>query len=74
MFGEKAFELIKELDRNHDNIPPFNVSTDWKTPLLPLKITIFFFNFLLNLCLQDEIVRQVLNEMNAIFEQNHKDA
>lgn len=34
----------------------------------------FFINFLLNLCLQDEIVRQVLNEMNAIFEQNHKDA
>lgn len=27
MFGEKAFELIKELDRNPDNLPPFNVST-----------------------------------------------
>lgn len=26
MFGEKAFELIKELDRNPDNLPAFNVS------------------------------------------------
>lgn len=25
MFGEKAFELIKELDRNPDNVTPFNV-------------------------------------------------
>lgn len=25
MFGEKAFELIKELDRSNDNLPPFNV-------------------------------------------------
>lgn len=25
MFGEKAFELIKELDRSPDNLPPFNV-------------------------------------------------
>lgn len=26
MFGEKAFELIKELDRDPTNIIPFNVS------------------------------------------------
>lgn len=25
MFGEKAFELIKELDRSPDNLPAFNV-------------------------------------------------
>lgn len=26
MFGEKVFELIKELNRNVDNIPAFNVN------------------------------------------------
>lgn len=26
MFGEKAFDLIKELDRNSDNLPAFNVN------------------------------------------------
>lgn len=26
MFGEIAFELIKELDRSPENMPPFNVS------------------------------------------------
>ncbi|KAJ6638997.1 DNA replication complex GINS protein PSF1 [Pseudolycoriella hygida] len=46
MFGEQAFELIKELERNSENLPPFN----------------------------DEIVRGVLDEINAIFEENRKDA
>lgn len=27
MLGEKAFELIKELDRCRDSMPPFDVST-----------------------------------------------
>lgn len=31
MFGEKAFELIKELHRNPDNIVPFNVSSKRST-------------------------------------------
>lgn len=26
MFAEQAFELIKELERNSENLPPFNVS------------------------------------------------
>lgn len=26
MFAEHAFELIKELDRSPENMPPFNVS------------------------------------------------
>lgn len=69
MFGEKAFELIKELDRNPDNVTPFNV-----------RLLCLFFHRLVSLfiCLftisQDEVVRQVLDETNAIFEQNHKDA
>lgn len=25
MFAEQAFELIKELERNPENLPPFNV-------------------------------------------------
>ncbi|XP_046388604.1 DNA replication complex GINS protein PSF1-like [Ischnura elegans] len=45
MFGEKAFELIKELDRCPDSLPAFN----------------------------DELVRQVLEEMKVLFEQNKKD-
>lgn len=28
MFAEKAFELIKELQRNPDNLPVFNVSLE----------------------------------------------
>lgn len=27
MFGKKAAELIKELDRSPDILPPYNVST-----------------------------------------------
>lgn len=26
MYGEKAIGLIKQLDRNRDNLPPYNVS------------------------------------------------
>lgn len=38
MFGEKAFELIKELDRNPDNITPFNVRLFRVTVFVPLSI------------------------------------
>lgn len=31
MFAEQAFELIKELDRSPENLPPFNVNI--KEPL-----------------------------------------
>lgn len=67
MFGEKAYELIKELDRNSDNITPFNVK----------KNILFFVCIQTNihdLYLQDENVRQVLDEIQAIFTQNHTDA
>lgn len=67
MFGEKAFELIKELDRNPDNITPFNV----RVICFFVYDVIFQYLFLFR---QDEVVRQVLDETNAIFEQNHKDA
>lgn len=30
MFGEKAFELVKELQRSPDNLPPYNVSIKYK--------------------------------------------
>lgn len=46
MFGEKAFELIKELERTPDSNPVFN----------------------------DDLVRQVLAEINAVFDENHADA
>lgn len=65
MFGEQAFELIKELDRSPDNIPPFNVNK---------SISIFCFIIHLVLFVQDEGVRQVLKEINALFEENHRDA
>lgn len=70
MFGEKAFELIKELDRNPDNVTAFNVR-------LIQTILVYSVKFIRVHCLfipQDEVVRQVLDETNAIFEQNHKDA
>lgn len=46
MFGEKAFELIKELERTPDSNPVFN----------------------------DDLVREVIEEINAIFEENCLDA
>lgn len=46
MFCEKAFRLIKDLQRAGDNLPAFN----------------------------DDLVRQVLEEMQALYEQNLKDA
>lgn len=42
MFGHKAFQLIKELNRTPDILPPFN----------------------------DDVIRQVLEEMKVLFEQN----
>ncbi|GLG92669.1 hypothetical protein R5R35_001770 [Gryllus longicercus] len=45
MFGQKGLELIKELNRTPDVLPPFN----------------------------DDVIRQVLEEMNALFEQNRMD-
>lgn len=46
MFGEKAFDLVKELTRTRrDTVPPFN----------------------------EDCVRQVLDEMKALFEANQKD-
>ncbi|XP_066936091.1 DNA replication complex GINS protein PSF1-like [Clytia hemisphaerica] len=46
MFGEKAFELIKELKRSTDgNLPAFN----------------------------EDLVRQVLDEMRVLFEENQKE-
>lgn len=67
MFGELAFELIKELDRSPDGLPVFNVGIQ---------------NILRNVCiykhsfhiLQEELVRQVLKEINAVFDENHRDA
>lgn len=34
MFGEKAFELIKELDRNSDSLPPFSVGHEKRKILI----------------------------------------
>lgn len=34
MFGEKAFNLIKELDRNSDSLPPFNVRHVYRKELI----------------------------------------
>ncbi|XP_044733141.1 DNA replication complex GINS protein PSF1-like [Chrysoperla carnea] len=45
MFAEKALELLKELNRNPDNLPPFN----------------------------DDLVRQVLEEMRVLYNENHQD-
>lgn len=70
MFGEKAFELIKELERNPDNVTPFNVSRNL-TQTRDIKNNLKTIDFLV---FQDELVRQVLDEINAIFDQNHKDA
>lgn len=67
MFGELAFELIKELDRSPDGLPVFNVSANYYT----------FLNFLFpnyNINFQEELVRQVLKEINAVFDENHRDA
>lgn len=72
MFGEKAFELIKELDRNPDNVTPFNVRLLCLFFHRLVSLFIWFFRLFTNS--QDEVVRQVLDETNAIFEQNHKDA
>lgn len=69
MFGAKVFELIKELDRNVDNIPAFNV----KLNNIYSCFVLFLFINILSL-FKDEIVRQVLDEMKGTFEQNHKDA
>lgn len=38
MFGEKALELIKELNRTPDSVPPFNVSK----LLFKLKVHVSF--------------------------------
>lgn len=65
MFAEHAFELIKELDRSPENMPPFNVSRN--------SLTVFF-HLQIFASSQDEIVRQVRKEINAVFEENHRDA
>lgn len=66
MFGEKALELIKELKRCGDGLlPPFNVI-----------ITYLIYNTLFCIIArpqQEETVRQVLEEMKSLFEENHKD-
>lgn len=46
MFSEKAFELIKELNRSPDNMPPFNVSVFvfyWKTAKILVIKNIFLY-------------------------------
>jgi len=46
MFAQKGVELVQELERARDFLPPFN----------------------------EDGVRQVLEEMRALFEENQRDA
>lgn len=68
MFAEKALELIKELQRSQGRtIPAYNVRT-WNS------FSKKFVWFLQSIsALQEDMVRQVLEEMKALFEQNQAD-
>lgn len=68
MFAEKVIELLKEAERNPATIDPFNVSY--------LVSYVVNNNFVLIklLFLQDDKIRQILEEMHALFKMNMNDA
>ena len=70
MFAQKGVELVQELERAKDFLPPFNVST------IVLLLLCFLIPYFIHCycCLQEDGVRQILEEMRALFEENQRDA
>lgn len=70
MFADVAFDLVKSLERSsHQVIPPFNVnkiSIIWYLLFVYCNINDCSVMFIL----QDDGVRQVLEEIKAIFDEN----
>lgn len=66
MFAQKAVELVQELERAKDFLPPFNVSDNNSSDKEYRAFTFVF--------IQEDSVRQVLEEMRALFEENQRDA
>lgn len=54
MFAEKAFELIKEHERNPDNLTPFNVNKNIALCLVCLSVVsnMIFFSARMRLCVK----------------------
>ena len=65
MFGQKAVELIQELERSKDFLPPFNVCI-LSEKLGKTSNSIYSW--------QEDAVRQILEEMRALYEENQRDA
>jgi hypothetical protein len=66
MFAQKGVELVQELERARDFLPPFNVIV---FQYFVMKVVKPFY-----LQKQEDGVRQVLEEMRALFEENQRDA
>jgi hypothetical protein len=70
MFAQKGVELVQELERAKDFLPPFNVNIILSYFIARRESckTMFF------VTKQEDGVRQVLEEMRALFEENQRDA
>lgn len=60
MYGEKAYELIKQLSRNSENLPPYNVSKIKQYRIILQKFLYF----------QKDLVNEIRAEINEIVETN----
>jgi len=64
MFGKEAVKLITELDM-HEDIRPFNVSTN------TIQILSYYrYNHKVSSNLQEQVMRQVFEEMQTLYEAN----
>lgn len=61
MYAEKAINLIKELERNRENLPPYNVSNRLKTVF---EVRLNFLNIF-----QTDLVNEVRKEITELIQQ-----